>query len=99
MISGRPAGPHGLQGIGAGFIPDTFDRTIYDEIITVSDKDAYSTGRLLGKSEGILCGITSGAALWAALQISMRPEAKGKAIVVVLPDSGDRYLSSPLYEA
>lgn len=99
VISGRPAGPHGLQGIGAGFIPDTFDRTIYDEIITVSDKDAYSTGRLLGKSEGILCGITSGAALWAALQISMRPEAKGKAIVVVLPDSGDRYLSSPLYEA
>ena len=91
------AGPHGIQGIGANFIPETLDRSVYDEVITVTDGDAFAEGRRLGKSEGILCGISSGAALKAAIEVAKRPEAEGKTIVVLLPDSGDRYLSSPLF--
>lgn len=91
------AGPHGIQGIGANFIPETLDRSVYDEVIAVTDDDAFAEGRRLGKSEGILCGISSGAALKAAIEVAKRPEAEGKTIVVLLPDSGDRYLSSPLF--
>lgn len=91
------AGPHGIQGIGANFIPETLDRSVYDEVIAVTDGDAFAEGRRLGKSEGILCGISSGAALKAAIEVAKRPEAEGKTIVVLLPDSGDRYLSSPLF--
>lgn len=97
VLSGEPAGPHKIQGIGAGFIPDILDTNIYDEIIRVSDNDAFEAGRLIGRDEGILVGISSGAAMWAAMQIAKRPEAAGKTIVVVLPDSGDRYLSTPLF--
>ena len=91
------AGPHGIQGIGANFIPETLDRSVYDEVIAVTDGEAFAEGRRLGKSEGILCGISSGAALKAAIEVAKRPEAEGKTIVVLLPDSGDRYLSSPLF--
>ena len=97
VISGEAAGPHKIQGIGAGFVPDTLDTKIYDEIITVSNADAFATGRRIGKEEGVLTGISSGAAVHAAIQIAKRPEAKGKNIVIILPDSGDRYLSSPLF--
>lgn len=96
LTEGR-AGAHGLQGIGANFVPENLDRALIDEIIPVTEADAYRTGRTLAKSEGILCGITSGAALWAAEQLAMRPENRGKRIVVLLPDTGDRYLSTPLY--
>ncbi|MBE5943812.1 MAG: cysteine synthase A [Lachnospiraceae bacterium] len=92
------AGPHGLQGIGAGFIPEILDTGIYDEIVTVQDEEAYESGRLIGDKEGILVGITSGAALHAAVQVAKRPENKGKNIVVIFPDSGDRYLSTPMFE-
>ena len=97
VLSGKPAGPHGIQGIGAGFIPATMDPSVPDEVIAVTDEDAFETGKLPGKLEGFLTGISSGAALWAAMEIAKRPEAAGKTIVVLLPDSGDRYLSSPLY--
>lgn len=97
VLSGGKAGAHGLQGIGAGFIPSILNTDVYDEIIPVSDEDAYAAARLLATSEGLLCGITSGAALHAATLLSRRPEYAGKKIVVILPDTGDRYLSTPLY--
>ena len=90
-------GPHGLQGMGANFIPETLDRSVADEILPVSEGDAFSMARLLGKKAGVLCGISSGAALWAAVEIGKRPESKGKTIVVLLPDTGERYLSTPLF--
>ncbi|MDR2909262.1 MAG: cysteine synthase A [Oscillospiraceae bacterium] len=98
VLSGGAAGPHGLQGIGAGFIPETLNAGICDEVITVADRDAIEMARLLGKKEGVLVGISSGAALWAATRIAVRPEAEGKNIVVILPDTGERYLSTPLFE-
>ena len=91
-------GPHGIQGIGAGFVPDILNTKIYDEIIPVSNGNAYETGRLIGRTEGVLVGISSGAALYAAIQVAKRPENKGKKIVVLLPDTGDRYLSTPLFQ-
>ena len=97
VLSGKSAGAHGLQGIGAGFVPEVLDTEIYDEIITVCDEDALNMGRLGGKKEGFLVGISSGAALWAAIEIAKRPENKGKNIVVILPDTGDRYLSTKLF--
>lgn len=97
VLSGGEPGPHLIQGIGAGFIPGTLDVSIFDEIIPVANNDAFSTGKELARSEGILAGISSGAALWAGLQIAKRPENKGKKIVVLLPDTGDRYLSTPLF--
>lgn len=97
VLSKGVAGPHKIQGIGAGFVPEVLDTTIYDEIITVSNDDAFTTGKHLGKKEGILTGISSGAALWAAIEVAKRPESKGKTIVVLLPDTGDRYLSTPLF--
>ena len=96
LTEGR-AGPHGLQGIGANFVPENLDRTVLDEILTVTDADAYAAGRELARTEGILVGITSGAAVWAAAQLAMRPENAGKTIVVLLPDSGERYLSTPMF--
>ena len=97
LLSGGKAAPHGIQGIGANFIPKVLDTGIYDEIIPVTTEDAYATGRLLGKTEGILCGISSGAALYAAMEVAKRPENAGKTIVVLLPDTGDRYLSTPMF--
>ena len=97
VLGGGKAGPHGLQGIGAGFVPAVLDTTVYDEVLPVTEADAYAAGRLLGRKEGVLAGISSGAALWAALQLAKRPENKGKTIVVLLPDTGDRYLSTPLF--
>ena len=97
VLSKGTSGPHKLQGIGAGFVPEVLNTEIYDEIITVESDDAFATGRLLAKKEGILTGITSGAALWAAIQLARRPENKGKTIVALLPDSGDRYYSTPLF--
>ena len=97
VLSGGAAGPHGLQGIGAGFVPAVLDTGIYDEIIPVTDEDALWAGRLLGKREGILGGISSGAALWAAMTLAKRPENAGKTIVTLLPDTGERYLSTPLF--
>ena len=91
------AGAHGLQGIGANFVPENFDRTLCDQIITVTEEDAYDAARRLAREEGILTGITSGAALWAALALAARPENTGKTIVAILPDTGDRYLSTPLF--
>lgn len=99
LLSGRKAGPHGIQGIGANFIPEILDRTIYDEVITVSDEAAFETGRAIGRKEGILVGISSGAALHAAIEVAKRQENKGKNIVVLFPDSGDRYLSTSMYES
>lgn len=97
VLSGQPAGPHGLQGIGAGFVPEVLDQGIYDEILPVTEEAAYETARLLGAREGILVGISSGAALWAALEAAKRLENEGKTIVVLLPDTGDRYLSTGLF--
>ena len=97
LLSKGVAGAHGLQGIGANFIPDILDRSLIDDIICVSDEDAYETARLLGRKEGIMCGITSGAALWAAIRLAKDPANKGKTIVALLPDSGDRYLSTTLF--
>ena len=96
LTEGR-AGPHGLQGIGANFVPENLDRTVLDEILTVTDADAYAAGRELARTEGILVGITSGAAVWAAAQLAMRPENAGKTSVALLPDSGERYLSTPMF--
>lgn len=98
VLSGDPAGKHGLQGIGAGFVPKVLNTGIIDEIITVSDEDAFETARMLGKTEGILVGISSGAALFAALKLAVQEEYAGKNIVVLLPDGGDRYLSSSLFK-
>lgn len=97
VLSKGEAGPHKIQGIGAGFVPDTLNTEIYDEIITVENDDAFTTGREFGKAEGVLVGISSGAALWAAKELAKRPENKGKTIVALLPDTGDRYLSTPLF--
>ncbi|MDY4709916.1 MAG: pyridoxal-phosphate dependent enzyme, partial [Eubacteriales bacterium] len=97
VLSTGVAGPHKIQGIGAGFVPSVLDSSVYDEIITVSNEDAFSTGKLIGRSEGILVGISSGAAVYAAIRLAKREENKGKNIVVLLPDTGDRYLSTPLF--
>ena len=97
VLSKGVAGSHKIQGIGAGFVPDVLDTKIYDEIIPVENEDAFATGKLIGKKEGVLVGISSGAAVWAAIQLAKRPENKGKTIVVLLPDTGDRYLSTPLF--
>ena len=98
VLSTGVAGAHKIQGIGAGFVPDVLNTSIYDEIFPVSNEDAFATGRLIGKSEGILVGISSGAATFAAIELAKRPENDGKTIVVLLPDTGDRYLSTPLFE-
>ncbi len=97
VLSTGVAGAHKIQGIGAGFVPDVLDTKIYDEIITVSNEDAFETGKAIGKNEGVLVGISSGAATWAAIELAKRPENEGKTIVVLLPDTGDRYLSTPLF--
>lgn len=98
VLSGGAPGPHGLQGIGAGFVPQVLNTGVYDEIIPVEDADAYAAGRLMGRSEGVLVGISSGAAVWAAVQLAKRPENRGKTIVALLPDTGERYLSTPMYQ-
>ena len=98
VLSDGIPGRHKIQGIGAGFVPDVLDTKIYDEIITVENDDAFATGKLVGHSEGVLVGISSGAAVWAGIQLAKRPENKGKTIVVLLPDTGDRYLSTPLFQ-
>ena len=97
LLSKGHAGPHGLQGIGANFVPGNYDAKVVDEILTVTDEDAYRTGRLLARTEGIMAGITSGATLWAADELARRPENRGKTIVALLPDDGGRYLSTPLW--
>ena len=97
VLSGKNPGSHGLQGLGAGFVPAILDSSIYDEIIPVTDEEAYTAGRNLGREEGVLAGISSGAALWAAVQLARRPENKGKTIVTLFPDTGDRYLSPPYF--
>ena len=98
VLSGKPAGAHGLQGIGAGFIPGVLDTTVYDEIIPVTNEDAYVCGKMIGRTEGILVGISAGAALWAAVEVAKREENAGKNIVVLLPDTGERYLSTTMFE-
>ena len=98
VLSGGRPGPHKIQGIGAGFVPPVLDTGIYDEIIPVSNEDAFSVGRLIGTQEGVLVGISSGAAVAAALELAKRPENEGRTIVVLLPDTGSRYLSTPLFE-
>ena len=97
VLSEGRSGSHKIQGIGAGFVPDVLNTKVYDEIIPVAGEDAFSTGRLIGRTEGVLVGISSGAAVWAAIQLAKRPENKGKTVVVLLPDTGDRYLSTPLF--
>ncbi|MDR0570581.1 MAG: cysteine synthase A [Clostridiales Family XIII bacterium] len=98
VLTEGKAGPHKIQGIGAGFVPDTLNTAIYDEVITVKNEDAFKTGREIARSEGLLVGISSGAAAWAATELAKRPELAGKNIVVILPDTGERYLSTPLFE-
>ena len=98
VLSGRAPGAHKLQGIGAGFIPSVLNTEIYDEVVTVTTEEAFAAGRLIGKREGVLVGISSGAALHAAILLARRPENAGKTIVVLLPDTGDRYLSTPMFE-
>ena len=98
MLSGGSAGAHQIQGIGAGFVPATLNTGIYDEVIPVANEDAYAAGRAAAKTDGVLVGISSGAALWAAIQLAKRPENRGKTIVVLLPDTGERYLSTPLFD-
>ena len=97
VLSTGVAGAHKIQGIGAGFVPDVLDTKVYDEIIPVANEDAFATGKAIGKAEGVLVGISSGAAVWAAIELAKRPENAGKTIVVLLPDTGDRYLSTPLF--
>ena len=97
VLSTGVAGPHKIQGIGAGFVPDVLDTKVYDEIIPVTNEDAFAAGKEIGRSEGVLVGISSGAALWAGIDLAKRPENAGKTIVVLLPDAGDRYLSTPLF--
>lgn len=97
LLSTGVAGAHKIQGIGAGFVPQVLDTSVYDEIIAVSDEDAFATGKLIGRSEGVLVGISSGAAAWAAIQLAKRPENEGKTVVVVMPDTGERYLSTPMF--
>ena len=97
VLSQGTSGSHKIQGIGAGFVPDVLDTRVYDEIIAVENEDAFATGRKIGHAEGVLVGISSGAAVWAAIELAKRPENKGKNIVVLLPDTGDRYLSTPLF--
>lgn len=97
VLSGGKAGAHGLQGIGAGFVPDVLNTAVYDEVVTVTEADAYAAARGIGQREGVLVGISSGAALHAAIEVAKRPENEGKTIVVLLPDTGDRYLSTPLF--
>ena len=98
VLSTGVAGAHKIQGIGAGFVPDVLNTAIYDEIMTVANEDAFTVGKLIGKSEGVLVGISSGAAAWAAIELAKRPENAGKIIVVILPDTGDRYLSTPMFQ-
>ena len=98
VLSGGNGGPHAIQGIGAGFVPQVLNTKIYDEIIPVRDEDAFAAGRLMGRREGVLVGVSSGAALWAAIQLAKRPDSRGKTIVVLLPDTGDRYLSTPMFD-
>jgi len=98
LLSGGKAGPHGLQGIGANFIPEILNRAIIDEVIPVADGDAFAAGRAIARTDGVLTGITSGAAVWAAKELALRPENKGKTIVALLPDTGDRYLSTALFD-
>ena len=97
VLSGGKAGPHKIQGIGAGFIPDTLDTSVYDEVVKVQNEDAFTMGAELGKTEGVLVGISAGAAVWAAAELAKRPENAGKTIVVIIPDTGDRYLSTPMF--
>ena len=97
VLSTGKAGPHKIQGIGAGFVPEVLNTAVYDEIIPVTNEDAFATGKLVGKKEGVLVGISSGAATWAAIELAKRPENEGKTIVALLPDTGDRYLSTPLF--
>lgn len=97
VLSGQPAGPHKIQGIGAGFVPEVLDRSVLDEIVPVSNEDALAMGRRIGRTEGILVGISSGAAAWAAVELAKRPENAGQTIVALLPDSGERYLSTPMF--
>jgi cysteine synthase len=97
VLSGRPPGPHRIQGIGAGFVPEVLDRAVIDEVLACSDDDAIATAHLAAAREGVLAGISCGAALWAALQVAERPESKGKRIVTILPDSGERYISAPFF--
>ena len=97
VLSGGKAGPHKLQGIGAGFVPEVLDTSVYDQIMTITTDQAYEAGRMMGRKEGVLVGISSGAALYAALELARQPENEGKTIVVLLPDTGDRYLSTPLF--
>ena len=99
VLSGGVAGPHKIQGIGAGFIPDALDTTVYDEVVTVTNEDAFACGRMMGMTEGVLVGISSGAALQAAIEVAQRPENQGKTIVVLLPDTGDRYLSTEMFQS
>ena len=97
VLSKGESGPHKIQGIGAGFVPEVLDTAVYDEIMTVTNEDAFATGKLIGRKEGVLVGISSGAAVWAAIELAKRPENAGKTIVVLLPDTGDRYLSTPMF--
>jgi cysteine synthase A len=97
VLSGGRPGPHKIQGIGAGFVPEVLDRELLDEVIPVDDEAAIETARLLARHEGVLCGISGGAAMWAAIEVARRPESRGQRIVVIVPDSGERYVSTPFF--